>query len=149
MTYPTSSLPYFLASPFPIGFKYDQVLPFSQHFHDKYDLVTPIFQDDNSTFHRSGRICDWFDEQSLTILNLDWPAKSPDLNPIENLWGIDSNERADQLAKEARLLNYDNPYPDSNFSLQQACHKFVMTRVQVHHKFVMTRVQACSKRAAS
>ncbi|GBM04329.1 hypothetical protein AVEN_95030-1 [Araneus ventricosus] len=35
--------------------------------------------------------------------------------------------------------------PDSNFSLQQACHKFVMTRVQVHHKFVMTRVQACSK----
>ncbi|GBM63734.1 hypothetical protein AVEN_95535-1 [Araneus ventricosus] len=36
-------------------------------------------------------------------------------------------------------------YPDRNFSLQQACHKFVMTRVQVCHKFVMTRVQACSK----
>ncbi|GBL96451.1 hypothetical protein AVEN_31531-1 [Araneus ventricosus] len=35
--------------------------------------------------------------------------------------------------------------PDSNFSLQQACHKFVMTRVQVCHKFVMTSVQACSK----
>ncbi|GBN75204.1 hypothetical protein AVEN_134191-1, partial [Araneus ventricosus] len=33
--------------------------------------------------------------------------------------------------------------PDSNFSLQQACHKFFMTRVQVCHKFVMTRVQAC------
>ncbi|GBM41428.1 hypothetical protein AVEN_162910-1 [Araneus ventricosus] len=39
--------------------------------------------------------------------------------------------------------------PDSNFSLQQACHKFVMTRVQVCHKFVMTSVQACSKLAAS
>ncbi|GBN39492.1 hypothetical protein AVEN_142064-1 [Araneus ventricosus] len=36
-------------------------------------------------------------------------------------------------------------FPDSNFSLQQACHKFVMTRMQVCHKFVMTRVQACSK----
>ncbi|GBM55247.1 hypothetical protein AVEN_168392-1 [Araneus ventricosus] len=36
-------------------------------------------------------------------------------------------------------------YPDSNFSLQQAFHKFVMTRVQVCYKFVMTRVQACSK----
>ncbi|GBO25173.1 hypothetical protein AVEN_162428-1 [Araneus ventricosus] len=34
--------------------------------------------------------------------------------------------------------------PDSNFSLQQACHKFVMTRVQVCDKFVVTRVQACS-----
>ncbi|GBO21116.1 hypothetical protein AVEN_76017-1 [Araneus ventricosus] len=39
--------------------------------------------------------------------------------------------------------------PDSNFSLQQACHKFVMTRVQVCHKFVMTRAQACSKLTAS
>ncbi|GBL76644.1 hypothetical protein AVEN_88298-1 [Araneus ventricosus] len=35
--------------------------------------------------------------------------------------------------------------PDSNFSLQQACHKFVMTRVQACRKLVMTRVQACSK----
>ncbi|GBM93212.1 hypothetical protein AVEN_84853-1 [Araneus ventricosus] len=34
---------------------------------------------------------------------------------------------------------------DRNFSLQQACHKFVMTRVQACHKFGMTRVQACHK----
>ncbi|GBL98707.1 hypothetical protein AVEN_8612-1 [Araneus ventricosus] len=44
------------------------------------------------------------------------------------------------------LVNHN---PDSNFSLQQACHKFVMTRVQVCDKFVVTRVQACSKLAAS
>ncbi|GBN55051.1 hypothetical protein AVEN_161789-1 [Araneus ventricosus] len=36
-------------------------------------------------------------------------------------------------------------YPDSNYSLQQACHKFAMTRVQACHKFVMARVQVCSK----
>ncbi|GBN16813.1 hypothetical protein AVEN_208252-1 [Araneus ventricosus] len=36
-------------------------------------------------------------------------------------------------------------FSDSNFSLHQACHKFVMTRVQACHKFVMTRVQACNK----
>ncbi|GBO04591.1 hypothetical protein AVEN_217453-1 [Araneus ventricosus] len=35
--------------------------------------------------------------------------------------------------------------PDRNFRLQQACHKFVMTRMQACHKFVMIRVQACSK----
>ncbi|GBM54396.1 hypothetical protein AVEN_83004-1 [Araneus ventricosus] len=37
------------------------------------------------------------------------------------------------------------PVSKTDFSLQQACHKFVMTRVQACHKFVMTRVQACSK----
>ncbi|GBO00053.1 hypothetical protein AVEN_14674-1 [Araneus ventricosus] len=61
----------------------DQVLPFSQNLHDEYALVTHIFQDDNSIVHRAGRTCDWFDEH--TLLHLDWPAESPDLNPVENL----------------------------------------------------------------
>ncbi|GBN33639.1 hypothetical protein AVEN_50036-1 [Araneus ventricosus] len=81
----------------------DQVLPFSQHLHDEYALVTPIFQDDNSTLHPAGRICYWFDEHSHTLLYLDWPAESPDLNPIENLWDM-LEERVKRRNKHPRNL---------------------------------------------
>jgi len=44
------------------------------------------FIDDNSGVHRT-RVQDWLAAQP-NIRTLDWPAKSPSLNVIENLWGI-------------------------------------------------------------
>ena len=46
-----------------------------------------IFQHDNAPCHRATTVTDWFKEQSdRNIEILQWPANSPDLNPIENIW---------------------------------------------------------------
>ncbi|GBN91008.1 hypothetical protein AVEN_226644-1 [Araneus ventricosus] len=49
-----------------------------------------------------------------------------------------------QLAS-VQAFNLPGVDPDSNFSLQQDCNKFEMTRVQACDKFDMTRVQACNE----
>jgi transposase len=49
-----------------------------------------IFQQDKATCHGSHSTMQWLQEHH--VVTLDWPANSPDLNIMENIWSIISRE---------------------------------------------------------
>ncbi|GFX14664.1 transposable element Tc1 transposase [Trichonephila clavipes] len=55
-----------------------------------------VFMDDNATCHRTLAVQDCLDSEG--IQRLLWPARSPDLNPIENVW--------DALGRQVAGRNY-------------------------------------------
>ncbi len=64
----------------------------------------------------------WFNDHGVTVL--DWPANSPDLNPIENLWGIVKRKMRDTRPNNADDLKAAIKATLASIPPQQ-CHKLI------------------------
>jgi transposase len=82
-----------------------------------------IFQQDNAPCHKSRVTMAFLTESNIPVMN--WPPYSPDLSPIENLWGIMSKKirkRAYQSKEELRAAVNDAwNDPDMSSLCQKIC----------------------------
>ncbi len=81
-----------------------------------------IFQQDLASAHTAKRTKSWFNDHGVTVL--DWPANSPDLNPIENLWGIVKRKMRDTRPNNADDLKAAIKATWASIPPQQ-CHKLI------------------------
>ncbi len=81
-----------------------------------------IFQKDLATAHTAKGTKSWFNDHGVTVL--DWPANSPDLNPIENLYGIVKKKMRDTRPNNADDLKAAIKATWASITPEQ-CHRLI------------------------
>ena len=78
-----------------IGILQEHLLPTANELYRHWRLVQ-----DNATPHTSRMTTEWLTQNGVGVL--PWPAASPDLNPIENVWAMIKND-----VEKHRPLSFD------------------------------------------
>lgn len=78
----------------------DDVLPWMR----RKRVTSMLFQQDNAPAHVSRRTKGFFETKNIRVL--DWPANSPDLNPIENAWSLLKSKVAARCPKTLAELEH-------------------------------------------
>lgn len=74
----------------------DHVVPFAPFIGNNF-----ILMQDNARPHVARCVTEYLDEVGITRMN--WPAYSPDMNPIEHLWDILGRRLRSRIAAPASL----------------------------------------------
>ncbi len=81
-----------------------------------------IFQQDLAPVHTAKSTKSWLNDHGVGVL--DWPANSPDLNPIENIWGIVKRKMRNKRPKNTDELKATVKETWASIPPQQ-CHKLI------------------------
>ncbi len=93
------------------------MLPSADKIYGDADL---IFQQDTAKGTKS-----LFNDHGVTVLN--WPAKSSDLNPIDNLWGIVKRKMRDTRLNNADDLKAVLKKKPWGFITPEQCHRLIVS----------------------
>jgi len=107
-------------------------------FLHKYHRLKFKFQQDNASIHVSAVSKQWFAAKKIDLL--DWPAKSPDLNIIENVWSIlarDVYDNARQFNNVSELKTaiegaWGRLTVEKLKKLYDSCHRRIISVIQRH-----------------
>ncbi len=95
------------------------MLPFADQLFKDADF---IFQQDLAGAHTAKSTKSWLNDHGVGVH--DWPANSPDLNPIENLWGIVKRKIRNKRPNNADELKAIVKKTWASIPPQQ-CHKLI------------------------
>ncbi|KAK3518427.1 hypothetical protein QTP70_000588 [Hemibagrus guttatus] len=98
------------------------MLPSADQLFEDADF---IFQQDLAPAHTAKSTKSWLNDHGVGVL--DWPANSPDLNPIENLWGIVKRKMRNKRPKHADELKATVKETWASIPPQQ-CHKLITSK---------------------
>lgn len=104
------------------------------------DADALLFMHDNAPCHSSQDIKDLLEEHHISVMK--WPAQSPDLNPIENLW----QELKDRFYKKWRQLR-QSPSA-SSASYEKYCDMIQECWRELSGDYIRSLIESMPKRCA-
>lgn len=120
------------------------------------DMIVPIlklnfgedffFQQDNSSIHRAKNIKKFFQDSSIKLI--EWPAKSPDLNIVEDLWKAISDKVYDGPSfhkKEFLLLAINQAISEINAKRRDIIHNLYSGFRHRLTKVLISKGNLCNK----
>ena len=88
-----------------------------------------ILIQDNDPKHTCKKVSDYFKKADIKVWP-DWPAASPDINPIENIWGIMKNEVSKIRPK----------------TIEELKDAIMMTWNRISHQFIINCIESMPRR---